>query len=154
MRLVEQAKLIWAGEPKNYTGAAMTAKYVSLKGYNHITIMIQTGAWAAGTAAVTVNEATSIAAGGVQALTFTSYWHDETLSGTLVKATVASTFNLDTALKLYVIEIDAASLSAGYDCLTLAVASPGANNDFYGVTYILSEPRYAQATPVPSAVLD
>ena len=154
--LVQEKKLIWAAEPKNYTGAAMTAKYVSLKGYDHITIVIQTGAWAAGTAAVTINEATDVSATSPQALAFTKQWNDETASGTLVETAVTSnTFNLTTANKLYVIEIDAAQLTvdSNYDCLTLAVASPGANADFYGVTYILGGTRYAGATPL-TAIAD
>ena len=154
--LVQESKLIWAAEPKNYTGAAMTAKYVSLKGYDHITILIQTGAWAGGTAAVTINEATDVSATGAQALAFAKQWNDVTTSGTLVETAVtANTFTLGTANKLYVIEIDAAQLTvdSNYDCLTLAVASPGANADFYGVTYILGGTRFAGATPL-SAIAD
>lgn len=156
MRLIENAKLIWAAAPKNYTGAAMADKYVSLKNYAHLTIVISTGAWAAGTAAVTLTQATAIAGTGAKALAIPNHWHDETLDGTLVKvATVSNTFNLTTANKMYVIEVEANSLDLAndFDNVTLAVASPGANADFYQVDYILSEPRYAADTP-PSAVLD
>lgn len=156
MRKVEFEKLLWACEPKNYTGAAATAKYVSLKNYGHMTIVIQTGAWAAGTAAVTVSQATDVSATGAKALSFAYQWNDVAASGTLVKTAVTSdTFTLGTALKLYVIEIDADTLDVAndFDCLTIAVASPGANADFYGVTYILSDSKYAQATP-PSALVD
>lgn len=155
MLTVENEKLIWACEPKNYTGAAATAKYVSLKGYHRITIIIQTGAWAGGTAAVTINQATDVSATGAKALAFTKYWTDDALAGTLVETACASTFNLDTANSLYVIEVDASTLDLAnlFDCLTVAIASPGANNDFYGVVYALTEPRYAQATP-PSPLVD
>jgi hypothetical protein len=155
-QLVESVKPIWAGEPKNYTGAAMAAKYVSLKNYTNLTIVIITGAWAAGTAAVTLLQATAVAGTGAKALAFDTHWHDETTSGALVKiATVSNTFNLTTALKMYVIEVDARSLdvAGGFDCATLAVASPGANADFYGVAYILHGSRY-QGAAQPSALVD
>jgi hypothetical protein len=149
-------KPIWAAQPKNYTGAAMTAKWVSLKDAAHIRIVIQSGAWAAGTAAVTLAQATAVAGTGTKALAFAKMWTDSAATGTLVETAVTSnTFNIDTADSLYIIEVDSASLdtSGGFDCLTLAVASPGANADFYGVTYLLEGLRYAQATP-PSALTD
>src|SRR5882724_9200090 len=126
--LVERKKLIWAAEPKNYTGAAMAAKYVSLKNYQWISIVITTGAWAAGTAAVTLLQATDVSATGAKALAFgiPFQWNDITTSGTLVKtAVVSDTFNLTTANKMHVIEINPAQLDVanGFDCLTLAIAS-------------------------------
>ena len=156
--LVQEKKLIWAAEPKNYTGATMTAEYVSMKGYDHLTIVIQTGAWAAGTAAVTLLQSTDVtnSLADAAAIAFTSMWSDEVAGGTLVEnAVTANTFNLDTANKLYVIELDAAQLNVdgGFDCVTLAVASPGANADFYGVIYILGGTRYAGATPL-AAITD
>lgn len=153
MRMVEQQKIIWAVEPKNYTGAAATKKFVSMKNYNHLTIIIQTGAWAGGTAAVTVEQATSVAGAGAKALSFNKYWHDEAVSGTLVEESCTDTFDLDTANKLYVIEIDADQLDKanGFDCVSVAIASPGANADFYGAVYVLSEGRYGTD---PSALVD
>lgn len=155
-RSVDNVKYVLAATLKNYTGAAMTAKYVSLKNYNHITIIIQTGAWAAGTAAVTLLQASDVSATGAKALAVAKMWTSTLASDTLAENTVTSnTFNLDTADTLYIIEIDAATLdvSNGFDCLTLAVASPGANADFYGVQYRLSGARYAQAA-LPSAIVD
>jgi hypothetical protein len=153
---VQENKIIWAAEPKSYSGAAMAAKYVSMKNYKHLTILIQTGAWAGGTAAVTLSQATAVAGTGAKALAFDKQWNDVAASGTLVETAVTSdTFNLGTANKIYAIEIDADKLDManGFDCVSLAVASPGANADFYGVTYILSGARYRQATP-PSAIVD
>lgn len=153
---VERNKLIWAAEPKNYTGAAMADKYVSLKNYQWLTIVILTGAWAGGTAAVTLKQATAVAGTGAKALSMKNQWNDVTTSGTLVKtAVVSDTFNLGTANKMHVIEVDPADLDInnGFDCATLAVASPGANNDFYSAMYILSDSRFQEATP-PSALVD
>jgi hypothetical protein len=157
LSLIEDAKIIWACAPANYTGATNTPKYVSLKNYQRLTVIIQTGAWAGGTAAVTVTQATDVAGTGEKAYDALDYmWSDESTSGTLVKNAVTSdTFNLDTANKVYVLEIDADTLdvAGGFDCVAVAVASPGANNDYYGVTYILGGARYHAATP-PTALTD
>jgi hypothetical protein len=154
--LVELNKLIWAVEPKSYSGAAATKKWVSLKNYGQLTIVIITGAWAGGTAAVTVEQATAVAGTSNKALSFVDYWDDLSTSGTLAKKAASSnTFNLDTANKMYVIHVDDRMLdiAGGFDCVSIAVASPGANADFYGVAYILGDVRYQQATP-PSALVD
>lgn len=153
---VAEQKIISAADPKNYTGAAMSDKYVSLKNYERLTILIQTGAWAGGTAAVTLKQATAVAGTSAKALSFAKQFNDVTTSGTLVEtAVVSDTFNLDTASKLYVIEVDASSLdlAGGFDCITAAIASPGANADLYSVTYVLSGARYQQSTP-PSPLAD
>jgi len=125
-------------------------KYVSLKYYNRLTIEIITGAWAGGTAAVTLNEAKTVAGGSATGLSFSYQWNDTAASGTLVKTAVtADTFDLDTAESLYVIEVraDMLTVNSGFDCVGVAIASPGANNDYYAVKYTLWQGRYMQATP-------
>lgn len=154
--LVEKYKFIRGAEPKSYSGAAMADAYVSMKNYGVLTIRISTGAWAGGTAAVTLSQATAVAGTSAKALNFVDYWDDTTTTGTLVKkAATSNTFNLGTANKSYVIHVDdrMLDLANGFDCVTLSVASPGANADFYSVEYILSDARYQQATP-PSALVD
>jgi hypothetical protein len=147
---------LWAAEPKNYTGAAITKKYVSLKNYTRLTIIIQTGAWAGGTAAVTLAQATAVAGTGTKALasalSTTMKPRRERWSQPPLRR---NTFNIGTANKLYVIEVDAEKLDVnnGFDCVSVDIASPGANADFYGVQYVLSGARYQQSTP-PSAMVD
>ncbi len=157
-RLIDQIKTVYAAPILNYTGAAMTAYWVSLKNYNHITFQIMTGAWAGGTAAVTINQATAIAGTSTKALGFTKMWTNiaAVTGDTYVETAVASnTFNLNTANCLYQIEIDAATLDVtnNFDCLTLTIATPGSNNDFYNVLYQLSGARYQQAA-LPTSILD
>lgn len=155
-QLMESMKAIWANEPKSYSGAAATKKWLSLKNFTNVTMIILTGAWAAGTVAVTVEQATAVAGTGNKAVAFTDYWDDLTTSGTLVKkAAVSNTFNLDTANKMYVIEIDARMLdiAGGFDCVAFVGASPGANADFYTVAYICHGSRY-QGAAQPSGLLD
>jgi hypothetical protein len=155
-QLAERLKFAGGAEPKNYTGAAMADSYVSLKYFSKLTIVIRTGAWAGGTAAVTLLQATAVAGTGAKALSFVDYWDDVTTTGTLVKkAAVSNTFNLATANKVYVIHVDVGILdvAGGFDCVSLAVASPGANADFYGAIYIGDGARY-QGSGIPSALVD
>ncbi len=150
-----RAKIIAAAPPFDYTGAPMVAYYVSLKNAEQITFIIQTGAWAAGTAAVTIMESIDVLGSGTpQALTFTAYWTGTAASGVLVETVCASTFDLDTANSLYVIPIHSATLTLAddYDCVTLAIGNAG-GNDLYSVAYVLEGLRYAQATP-PSVIVD
>ncbi len=153
----QNIKLVEGHPPKDYTSAAADANYISMKGYTHLTIVIQTGAWAAGTAAVTINKATDVSETGETGATFTEMYTNDgaTTTDTLTKTTVtANTFNLDVANAMYIIEIDPAE-HQGYDCFQLAVATPGANADLYSSLYILSGCRYAQGeSPVPTALTD
>ncbi len=141
-KLIERVKPVLAMVPNNYTGAAGTNLYVALKYYNHATILIQTGAWAGGTAAVTINQATTVSGGSAKALAFTQYWTTTSLADDTLTLNTASsnTFNLSAANTLYVIELDAATLdiSGGFYCFSVVIASPGANNDYYAVSYLLS----------------
>lgn len=156
-RLMEQVKPVWACEPKNYTGSANTIKYASLKLYDRMFVLIQTGAWAGGTAAVTLKQATDVSGTSTKALAFTTYWVNTSAApDTFTKTTAASnTFNLDTANQLYVIEVVASDLDIdnGFDTVGVNVATPGANNDFYGVNYLMVGARYPQAS-TPSALSD
>ncbi len=156
---VENIKVVYGSEPKNYTGAAGNSDYVSLKNYDRVAIVIQTGAWAGGTAAVTLTQATDVSGSGAKALSFANQWTYQSAGFTvdaLAKTAVAGdTFNLATANTVHVIEVEASDLdlAGGFDCLRVSIASPGANNDFYGVMIYLHGSRYPQATP-PSAIVD
>lgn len=156
-RLIESLLPVWACEPKSYSGAANTIKYVSLKNYDRLMVYIQTGAWAGGTAAVTLKQATAVAGTGAKALSFSWMWVNTAAApDTYTKTAVASdTFNLDTANLLYVIEVVASDLDVAnsFDCVGVNIASPGANADFYGVTYTLGNARFPQAS-LPTSLSD
>ena len=157
MNLVYEKTIVEAIPPQNITGSAVDANYISMKGYDHCTIIINTGAWAGGTSAITVNRATAIAgtgedAGGVE---FDYMWTNDgaVALSPLTKTEVTSdTFNLDTANAMYVIEIPADTIKGSstteYDCIQLALATPGANNDYVSATYVLSKSRYKSDVPV------
>lgn len=159
-KLVSNVKFVHIIETKNWTGAASTGDSISLKNYGHCTFIIQTGSWAAGTAAVTIGQDKIVApSGSAKALAFTEMWEgcilgtDDTLTRTVV---TGNTFPLaNQANTLYIIEIDAEMLdvSNGFDVLELNIATPGSNNDFYGAIAILSQARFLGETP-PSAIIN
>lgn len=144
--------------PADYSGAATTGDVYCLKGYDRIQFAIFAGAWAAGTAAVTLLQGTDVAFATNKALGFTRMWTNDAdvTSPVLVDtAVVANTFNIDTALATYIIEVDADSLDVTnvFDCVRLDVASPGQNSDFYVVIADLYHARFAAAV-MPSSVID
>ena len=74
----------------------------------------------------------------------------------LTRTAVSSdTFNLAAANSVHVIEVEASDLDVAnnFDCFRVSVASPGANDDIYGIMIYLYGCRYPQATP-PSAIVD
>lgn len=155
--MVEKGKFVWAAEPKNYTGAANTKLYVNMALYNHLTIIIQVGAWAGGTAAVTLAQANTQAGGSSKALAFNLafQWAATSASDVYTKtAVVSDTFNISVANTINIIEVEAQDLDLtnNFNYVSVAIASPGGNNDLYGVIYYLSQPRFAQASP-PSALV-
>lgn len=155
--LIEQLGIEVAAVPIDTTGAAVTGDYYSLKAYNHITFIIAQGAWAGGTPAVTLKQATDVAGTGEKALSFSYRWTQVALTGTgYTKTAVTSdTFNLPaTANTINVLEVEASDLDTnnGFDCVRVAIASPGASADLICVVAILSQPRYEQAAMIDAKV--
>lgn len=133
--------------PIDTNNTARTGDYYSLRGASGIVFVIAQGAWAAGTPAVTLKQATDVAASGAKALGFTKKYSKVALTGTVnVAAAVASdTFNLTNAAnRIEMIEVAAEDLdvSGGFDCVGLDIASPGANADLICVIAILYGLRY------------
>lgn len=157
MLLLECMQVVEALEPKNYTGAAGTGDVVSLKNASHLTIVIHTGAWAGGTAAVTVSQCDDITPSNAKALAFATMYSKLNTAGVWTKNTVTSnTFDLSAANTLYVIEIEADTLDAdnAYDCVRLNVASPGANADLYSAVYVLHSMVMAAPESMLSAIVN
>lgn len=133
--------------PIDTTGAAANGDWYNLAKYGRIVFVIAQGAWAGGTPAVTLEQATSAAGGGGKALSFTTRYHKVALTGTVwVKAAVTSdTFNLPaTANTMHAIEVDAAALDTNNDFqyARVVVASPGANADLIAIIAILGDAAY------------
>lgn len=166
MILAERMKIVNGFVPQSANGG-LTADYVSMKNYNHATIIITCGAMPA-TCNITVNRATAVAATGATTYSFDRYWinanvngyHDEdaTSTDTLTSTTGASGTIATgaTANQMIIIEIDAEQIRSGgttaYDCIAAVVSDPSAA-DYMSCVYIMSGARYAQDTP-PTAITD
>lgn len=133
--------------PIDTTGAARTGDYYSLKDAQGIVFIICQGAWAGGTPAVTLKQATAVAGTGAKALSFAEKYSKVALTGTVnvLAAVTSDTFNLAaTANRIEMIEVSAADLDRAnsYDCVGLDVASPGTNADLIAIVAILYGLRY------------
>jgi hypothetical protein len=136
--LIEKTKPI-AGTngivPQNITGAAKATAWIGLKQGRKLRFVILGGAWAGGTPAVTLTQASDAAGTGDKALAFTRHF---TVSGDTVTevAVTSNTFNLaDAANQMVIIEVDASDLDVNnnFSYVKLNIASPGANADFLAV---------------------
>ena len=159
MLKVQNTQRVLIAPPANYTGAVCPSVELSMKLYDKVQFVIMTGAWAAGTAAVTLEQGTNIAFGASKALGFTLMWTNNAAVASpqlVATAVVGNTFNVaNVANATYIIEVDADTLDqdGGFDCVRLAIASPGANADFYCAYADLYTARYAAAV-MPSSVID
>lgn len=150
-KMLESLLLEGGFGPIDTNGAGGAGDYISLAYGRRALVVLLTGTWAGGTAAVTLLQATDNAAAGAKALAFTEYWSKTVNSGASVfakTAVVANTFNLSAAQKMVVIEIDAADLDVdnNFNHFRVDVATPGANADLVAAMYIIGDSRYS-STP-------
>lgn len=155
-RFIENIRPVTAIVPKDITGADQTGDWINLKNHRRVCILLQCGAWAGGTSAVTVEQATSNG-GTPKGVSFTEKWEGVALTDDiLAKVAVASdTFNLDTANEFHLIEIHASDLDLanGYSWLRVKCASPGSNADLLSAHYLLYEGHYAaKADTLPTVI--
>ncbi len=158
MLIVENIGIEAAIAPKDITGAAQNGTWVSLKNFRHLAVVLHQGAWAGGTPAVTLQQASDVSGTGAKSAPIPFFWRKAAVTaGQFAKtAVVSDTFNLPaTANTVTVIEMDADQLDTnnGFDCVRVQIASPGANADLLGVTYLLSNTRFAEAA-MPDAKVD
>jgi hypothetical protein len=157
-RLDEQAFQLQAGADLQFTGVPGDTKYISMKGYRKLQIVIDiaNGTTVTG-AAVTLKQATAVAGTGEKALAFTRMLAniDTGASSTMVEtAVVANTFTTDTTNSKnlrYVLEVDSEQLdiAGGFDCVRVdgtghAATAPRG----FVVSYTLFGTRYSGASPV------
>jgi len=157
-RLEEQVSQIQAAADLLLTTTVGDTKYVSLKGYEGIQIVVDMADGTAVTGStITLKQATAVAGTGEKALAFTRMLAniDYAASTVMTETAVASnTFTTDTTAsknKRYVIDVKANTLdvAGGFDCIRLdgtghaATASRGVT-----VTYILYGAKYSGLSPV------
>lgn len=160
MNLIDRNKIVTGIAPVAMATTAGDADYVSMKGHQHLTILlsVKNGTTVTG-CAVTLKQATAVAGTSEKALAFDKMWAniDAGASDTLVETAVTSnTFTTDTTNSkdlLYVMEIEADDLDVanGFDCVRLDGLLMA--NAVGSVTYVLSEPRYSSGLAI-SAITD
>lgn len=158
-RLSEQCKIVTGLAP--ITPSTSTPDYVSLKGYERLTIIItvDNGNTVTGSA-IALKQATAVAGTGEDVLAFSKAWRniDTDAGDMLTEFTVSSdTFTTDSTNAknlMYVIEVKAEDLNVagGYDCVRLATGN-GANMVLSAV-YILSGAKFPTSTTASSAIVD
>lgn len=150
-KLVESVAIEALAAPADVNGAGISGDWFNLKYYRKITFVLLQGAWAGGTPAVTLEQATSNTGAGAKALEFTKRWSKTALAATSVFAeSVVSNnaFNLTTTPNtMTVLEVDAEDLdnNNNYAYVRLVVASPGAFADLLAGFALLADGRYGGA---------
>jgi hypothetical protein len=129
--------------------SSSTPKWVSLKGYNHVTAIVGfKNATTVTGSAITLQQATAVAGTSAKALAFDTVWQnvDDASSVALTQMAVTSNaFTTDATNSksgFYIIEMDADKLDInnGFDCFQVATANAtAATLDVY---YILGVPGY------------
>ena len=131
--------------PVDITGAIVNSDVFSMKEHSHVSIYISLGVTGAAST-VTVEECDDITPTNSTAIAFTVY-KEETASGDTLGGGVAATvagFATGTADGIfYVIEIDAAQLTAGFPYLRVVFSNPGAAT-FVSAVALLSGSRYGK----------
>lgn len=144
------------------TPSSASPAYVSLKNWSHITFLVSVlnGSTVTGSA-ITLKQATDVAATGTKALAFTKAYRNIDLAATdtVTEFAVSSnTFTTDTTNSkrlLYVIEVDASRLDLDNDFDCVAIGLGNAANTTVSVSYILSGGRDSGDILVqPSAIVD
>lgn len=154
--LWERSAIIQGAYPANYTGAAATVsgQWIDMGQGTRLHAIINIGAFAGGTPAVTWSQATTATGTSAKLLTST-YANYNTSSQTAdaytANAITSGTFNLGTGLAdtLVVVGVMATDLDAanGFQFAQLQIATPGSNNDYYSFVYILDGLRFPQLAP-------
>jgi len=163
--LAETTQIVSGFIPVDMQTAANTGDYVSLKNYNHVAVVLFKAVGTAGDdPTLTIVQATDVtnSLSDAKALNFTTVWTEQatvlTATGTFTKntQTAANTYTEATSAEdaaIWMVEFDAQDLDLAndFDCIMASVGDVGSNAQLGCLLYILSEPRYAQATP-PSAI--
>lgn len=161
MKLVENSQIVCGFVPLDMQ-TQRDGDWVSLRDFNHLSIIFYKGAGAAGdNCTVTLQQAQDNAGTAAKALAFTEIWRkqasDVQTVGQFTKTTqsAANTFTNTNAADqaIWVLEIDADMLDVdgGFKYVRLTLNDVGTNAQLGCVLYVLTQPRYAEATP-PSAL--
>lgn len=148
-RFVDKSKFLVALHAVVPSSAA--PKYVSLKGYNHVTVIVSfVNATTVTGSAITLNQATAVAGTSAKALAFTVAWvllddgSSAVLTQTAVSSNTFTTSAVNSKSGYYIIEVDADTLDVanGFDCFQVGIGNGTATT--IEASYILgNQPRYS-----------
>lgn len=154
--LSEQVKIVEGLIPA--VPSSSTPDYVSLKGYERCMILIiQKNATTVTGSAITVKQATSVAAGGEKPLSFAKAYRNidtataDVLSEFAVASDTFTTQAVDSKNAMYVIEVKAEDLdvAGGFDCIRAGTGDATATT--IGVYYFLYGAKFPTTQ---SAIVD
>jgi hypothetical protein len=161
MKLVENAQIVAGFVPLDLQ-AQRDGDWVGLRDFNHLTVLFFKGTGTDGDdPVITLQQASDNAGTGAKALNFTEIWRKQAADvqtvGQFTKTTQAAgnTYsNTDGHQQaIWAIEIDADMLDVdgGFKYVRATLNDTGTNAQLGCILYVLTEPRYAEATP-PSAL--
>lgn len=159
----EQVQIVGGFIPVDMSAAANSGDYVSLKGYERVTVLFYKAVGTAGDdPTITLQEATAVAGTGVQDLAKISkvYVKQGTLTSvgtfTVTTQAAAATYTDATSAEvaaIWAFDVKAEDLSEGFDCIRCTVADVGTNAQLGCMLYLLWPPRYGKQTLL-SAIVD
>ena len=157
-KIVETAKPVWMLSA--IAPSSTTPDYVSLKNYQHATLIItvENGTGVTGSA-ITLKQAQAVAGTSEKALAFANMWSNvdcaaaDVLAKTDVTSDTFTTASTSSKLLMYVIEVDASELDTdnAFDCVR--VGTGDATRATVSILGILGAPRFAAAS-MPAAITD
>jgi hypothetical protein len=161
MKLVENAQIVAGFVPLDLQ-TQRDGAWVSLRDFNHLTVVFFKGAGTAGdNPVITLQQAKTDTGTGVKALPFTEVWSKQDADlqtvGQFTKDSQAAANTFTDAVAdleaIWVLEIDADMLDVdnGFCFVRLTLNDVGTHAQLGCVLYLLTEPRFAEATP-PSAL--
>lgn len=157
-KLIEHFKSVTGLAP--IVPSSSTPRRVSLKDYNHLTVIITVrNATTVTGSAITLHQATTVAGAGEKALAFASVWQNldttatDDLTQTAVVSNTFTTLATNSAQAKYVLEVDASDLDINNGFDVVRVGTGNATAATLSVEYLLSGPRYKQAA-LPTAITD
>ena len=145
-RFLETHKLIVAAVPVNITGVGFDGVWASMREWNRAAIILPAGAWAGGTSAIIVEQATDFAAGGAKSLDIDWQQYVSLTSDvpSALNAVTSATFTVGTANRCYVIDLwsDMLDVTNGFHTFRVRAATPGANADLLAALYVMWDGRF------------
>lgn len=144
LTIAEEAHVVNILPPIDITGG-VTGDIFSMENFSHATIIVQVGVSAAAFTKIIINECTDFAGTGATGIAHSIYKEETAAGDTLGARTAvaaAGTTPSATDTIMYVIELDAAELTAGSHFVQLSLTN-GANSVIASAVAILSGSRYA-----------